>query len=75
MSEVELDVIAYRVFHGKLTGAEGRIITSRDAGRALIRIRDHDRTETDEETVEALLKKAESGVDELGPLLAQELTG
>ncbi len=68
---VEVDAIPYVVIHGGLRGAEGRIV--RNNRLAIIRIRDFDRTETDEATIDALLKKAESGVDELGPLLAAEL--
>lgn len=65
---IEIDAIPYVVIHGGLTGAEGRIVRNNKA--AIIRIRDHDRTETDDQTIDALLKKAEAGVDELGPLLA-----
>ena len=70
-SGVELELVPYVVLHGGLIGAEGRIV--RNNRLAIIRIRDFDRTETDEQTIEALLKKAEAGVDEIGPLLEAEL--
>lgn len=68
---VELELVPYVVFHGGLIGAEGRIV--RNNRRAIIRIREFDRTETDDQTIDALLKKAEAGVDEIGPLLEAEL--
>lgn len=64
-------VVPYVVIHGGLTGSEGRLVKNTKA--AIIRIRDHDRTEDDETTIDALLKKAESGVDELGPMLKKAL--
>jgi len=67
----EFDVVTYTVINGGLIGAEGRIVSN--SHRAIIRIRDFDRTETDDVTIDALLKKAESGVDELAPLLASAL--
>jgi hypothetical protein len=67
---IQLNIIAYRVMHGGLTGAEGRIVSNGE--RAILRIRDHDRTESDETTIDALLRKAEAGIDELGPLLLAE---
>ncbi|APU88984.1 hypothetical protein Rctr197k_189 [Virus Rctr197k] len=64
------DVVPYQVRHGNLTGAEGWIVLGRCG--AVIRLRDHHRTNSDENVIDALLKQAEDArqPDVLGPIAA-----
>lgn len=56
---MNFDVHTYRVIHGGLEGARGRIIE--DGPRAFIRLRGTPPDERPDDTVDYLLKKAERG--------------
>lgn len=64
---MELEVTPFVVKQGGIYGAEGRIVVGKT--QAIVRLRGDDRTESDEDVIEALLKKAESGADETSEFL------
>ncbi len=64
-NEVEVEVKTYEVIEDSITGAMGRIVTG--PRRAIIRLR----ADAEPDTVDYLLKKAESGENEMPALLAR----